>query len=520
MKRHLLVALLAVGACRGRAVIDGTGGVGGATGPRAGPIATGAGGRAARGADGGTGAAASPDAGVSSAETSEGADSTERRLSVGERQTARAYDRAHCRAKRRRGKHQDAAPCCVSGVWALGTDRRGQSLTVVEVDTAPGAAGANENACVVPDAKAGGTAASDEEAGDDEAGGCHGYEYWLLTERRGKIVRRDSIVDRCDGDKEESSIDVDVPQRLLTSSAHSLFDNNQWQHEEVIGLDPLRTVEKTEDHYNTTTAHKEVWNGDRFAGEVVRAYDYCAGRAPPDAGAMDDRDYPPVESTAIAIPRIEVPRAMANDGWRSVGLGRCAALVDGDRHGYTIHGTKGTPTDASMRVLVSTNDDLFVDVEDDRLTSGGASWVKDDHVELWVQQAADDCVDPSARRGAGDSGLKQWGIRVSDGRVFSGFASPPPEAIRAEVARAGTTTHVRIHLPWAFDTGMLTVVYSDSDDGVHQKRLIATSAFEYGRAWTLGEAFDVPGEGPVCEVRRGHLEPLLAARHPSAAAEP
>ena len=53
-----------------------------------------------------------------------------------------------------------------------------------------------------------------------------------------------------------------------------------------------------------------------------------------------------------------------------------------------------------------------------------------------------------------------------------------------------------------------TLVYSDSDDGIHQKRLIATSQLVFGKWWTLGEAPD--NEGPSCTIARGVLEP----KHP------
>ncbi len=50
------------------------------------------------------------------------------------------------------------------------------------------------------------------------------------------------------------------------------------------------------------------------------------------------------------------------------------------------------------------------------------------------------------------------------------------------------------------------VATSDSDDGRHQKRLLATSDLAYGKWWTFGE---VPPEqdGASCVVSKGVLEP-------------
>jgi len=52
-------------------------------------------------------------------------------------------------------------------------------------------------------------------------------------------------------------------------------------------------------------------------------------------------------------------------------------------------------------------------------------------------------------------------------------------------------------------------VYSDSDDGRHQKRLIATSELSYGKWWTFGEAPELPDDAS-CVVSRGTLEPRHA----------
>jgi hypothetical protein len=52
----------------------------------------------------------------------------------------------------------------------------------------------------------------------------------------------------------------------------------------------------------------------------------------------------------------------------------------------------------------------------------------------------------------------------------------------------------------------VTLVYSDSDDGRRQERLIATSALEFGHAWTLGEAWAPPPNRVRCEAKDGVLQ--------------
>ena len=46
----------------------------------------------------------------------------------------------------------------------------------------------------------------------------------------------------------------------------------------------------------------------------------------------------------------------------------------------------------------------------------------------------------------------------------------------------------------------LTVVYSDSDDGTRQKRLIATSNLEFGRTWTIGSVSPIGPRRAACVV--------------------
>ena len=99
---------------------------------------------------------------------------------------------------------------------------------------------------------------------------------------------------------------------------------------------------------------------------------------------------------------------------------------------------------------------------------------------------------------------------MTDGQVFAGFGAPTAMP-QVEVARAGKAIRLRVTFeadtlprPW------FTAVYSDSDDGVHQKRLIATSALVFGQWWTFGEAPDGE-EGKACTVARGVLEPRAPA---------
>jgi hypothetical protein len=58
---------------------------------------------------------------------------------------------------------------------------------------------------------------------------------------------------------------------------------------------------------------------------------------------------------------------------------------------------------------------------------------------------------------------------------------------------------------FATEPQRITVVYSDSDDGEAQERLIATSPLKFGRNETLGEITDVPESAARCTWHHGAI---------------
>jgi hypothetical protein len=396
-----------------------------------------------------------------------------------ERAAAKRLEDQRCRKK----------DCCVTEIWPVGRDRRGRQLAVVALETV--------KACILPQQprKAGARATQ-----HDDQHSCG--EYWLVDLGSPKRPGLAQLARQCESDKWETAADVNAKEMTFSYGGQSEYASTQNSEETTIGLDPVRLVQVKRTSTTGQGERSESWNSDDFAGEVGLGVFYCSGKRPVDAGAKNDEsDVPDLEIDAVRIPRPSLPEAFLADGWRTVGLGRCAARVGGDR-GFTIHGAKGTAADASMRIVFSSQGDLFIEVTDDRFVSGGKSWVKDDHLEIWAATPPEKgCIDPSQ-----ESPALQWGIRVADGQVFPGFG-PPTAMPKVEITRANDKT---IRLRVTFDANSLpgprfTLVYSDSDDGTHQKRLIATSKLVFGKWWTLGEAPE--NEGPSCTIARGVLEP-------------
>ena len=372
----------------------------------------------------------------------------------------------------------------------MGRDRRGRQLAVVALETNRG--------CLLPQATAkAGSAATGDDSDDQHACG----EYWLIDVGAQKRPAVAELARQCDSDKWQTAADVNAKDMTFTYGGRSVYDSTQTSESTTIGLDPVRLVQTDRTSSRLVDRH-ETWSSDDFSGELELGVSYCPGKSPTDAGATPaDSDVPDVEIAAVRIPRPSLPDTFVADGWKTTGLGRCAARVGGDR-GFIVHGAKGTAADASMRIVFSSQGDVFVEVTDDRFVTGAKSWVKDDHLEIWAATPPDSaCIDPSAK-----SAAVQWGIRVTDGQVFPG-AGPPVTTPKVDVARVNDRT-VRLRIafaPSAVPGPRFTVVYSDSDDGTHQERLIATSQLVFGKWWTLGEAPD--NDGPSCTIVGGALEP-------------
>ena len=156
---------------------------------------------------------------------------------------------------------------------------------------------------------------------------------------------------------------------------------------------------------------------------------------------------------------------------------------------------RGDSADSEMWVVMSSDGVLFVEVVDDRLVPSAKSWVKADHLELWTTEKdsnpSSGCLQPDP-----DAMALQWGIGLG-GEVYKGHGAPADNPT-VRVARTERGARFRIVLPK--EGPGLTVVYSDSDDGVQAKRHIATSQLVPGKWWTLGTWYD-PFADPFVELK-------------------
>jgi hypothetical protein len=210
-----------------------------------------------------------------------------------------------------------------------------------------------------------------------------------------------------------------------------------------------------------------------------------------------------------AIPAVKLDKGLLKDGWSSTALGRCALDVDGSSgHGFVTFGDHGDRDDARFRVVLAAHT-LLVEVNDDVFTGASASWVNDDHLEVWLGFEFDSWFPPFDTEQEHEDKLRsmQWGIRIADARVFPG-AGKPTELLDAQRAVVDAhTVRLRIDLPEKFKT--ITVVYSDSDDGQKQKSLLATSRLVFDVGSSLGLPAPIDPARATCKVIGGKLEPVL-----------
>ncbi len=370
------------------------------------------------------------------------------------------------------------SPCFIARTQAAGAGADGLTLSVVEL-----VLGARESNWREPHSV------------------CVPYEVWVASHRGAQLESWQRVAALCNDGYGARGIGED--EIIVTPGHVDLAQTGGsawgWSSGRRLQLSPLRVLQESLSGSWILGANtgSETWDWTTFSGRAQWFSPPCkADGTAPSTEIGGDGD--PFES--VLIPRVVVSDAYRATGWRGTPLGACATVVDASgRGGFVVHGTPGAPTDAVMKFVAIDARTLIVEVGDDRWSSGAASWLHEDHLEIWTGPALgyhDDCVDPSVKP-------LQWAVRLSDGHVFVAHGKPSTTIqVERQVIDA---THVRMRLVMASDIKGISVVYSDSDDGRTQERLLATSALKHGVAATLGRLRTIPATHAVCDVRDGRL---------------
>jgi hypothetical protein len=336
--------------------------------------------------------------------------------------------------------------------------------------------------------------------------GCTPSEHWLVTGSADHPARRQLLASGYSGQC------ASVGDAAMISTSTFDYEDmvggghpDHYTHAQSLSLAPLGYAEEHGSdaaRFPSTNVGEYAWSWTSFSGSGSAQYFRC------DAAGDPLTEHEPSGPTVRWATIPALPRRVAG----VTHLGACATEVDGATHGFTIHGKPGSATDGSFRVALAGHE-LLVEVTDDHWVGPGRDWTFDDHVELWLVTDAsplslDKCEDLHARDAV------QYGVRIADGAVFAAAGHPTDKLVARRspaVAKDGQPVMLTITLPDWFDakTSGLTVVYSDSDDGKTQKRLIATSELQFGRRHTIGRARAIAPREATCAVTGGRLEPAL-----------
>lgn len=337
---------------------------------------------------------------------------------------------------------------------------------------------------------------------------CVPYEHWFVRTHGASIVERRELLRLCNDGYGASGVGEDtviVEPNLFT---HRQYGGSAWRWENtrVLELSPMRM--RMTGWYNGSTiaaaAERGTFDWNDFRGRVHWFKPACPpGGGPPGDESLADPSEDPRAYVYDPIPVVSIAKSY---DFKTMPLGSCAPMVDGvGSRGFVTHGPPGDAKDASMRIVAAesaTSIVLYVEIVDDALVGPTPKWLFDDHLELWLKDEDPDpselCIPGAAGGGAGK--LRQWAIRVADGAIFPGLhAKSDP----ITVEREGTRFRITIA---SKSIEALSVVYSDSDDGKTQERLLATSKLKFGDAATLGRLLPIAPKEAVCEVVGGKLE--------------
>ncbi|MDP9196554.1 MAG: hypothetical protein M3O22_07310 [Pseudomonadota bacterium] len=323
-----------------------------------------------------------------------------------------------------------------------------------------------------------------------------GQEYWrLVMGKKDKSWSMDSqpVLTICNDGYGAAGVGQDT----VTVSANTLRrvqsggSADRWEREETLNLSPLYLKAWREcGWYNGTgDSYATAGSADPF---IVRSW-WAEGKKGVEPHCPDTSD--PKTATGLVLPVVPVEGGVPE----GTSLGSCAMDVT-DRTGFYI---VGKPGKAFFRTVATDDGGLYVQVQDPALVNSAKSWVRNDHVEVWVFDPVDQTE---------DAGFWQIGVLPVEGTVVTGYGKPAalPKVRRWTTTEAGQPVTV-LHLQWPGleyltgqqGTAQVAVLYSDSDTGERQDRLLGTVPVKYADARTLGGTAHMP---LTCGVRNGRLD--------------
>jgi hypothetical protein len=381
---------------------------------------------------------------------------------------------------------EDRTLCRVLSEQAAGRDVAGRALSVVAISLH-----AHSRAENLPP------------PGPDE---CEPIEYWLVARSKAGVVEVDKLLELCNDGYGASGVGEDIVEVKPNRFSHTQSGGSSWRFSEtqVRELSPRRVVSLETSGFWTIGPNRRQlsWNWETFSGSAQNYAPECAEGGPgPQHGEAEE-----TRSSWIPIPVVDVEADYAASGWKQAELGACAAQVGADGTGFVAHGEHGGAADSHFKVVGLADGSFVLQVHDDHFVLSAKQKLHEDHLEVWAGNAPPrdfmaHCEEKLAEKPV------QWGVRLADGAVFSGYGAPAVGRLQVEMASRDGAARLKIRLLDA--ASFVSFVYSDSDDGLRQKALIASSNLLFGNLRSLGETLRIHPEDAVCALSKQRLEPLL-----------
>ncbi|XXF75319.1 hypothetical protein P2318_19850 [Myxococcaceae bacterium GXIMD 01537] len=386
----------------------------------------------------------------------------------------------------------DRAPCSLEETLDAGQDAQGHTLQVKHLSlgwVVREDVGGSQTRKFGPGRKA---------EGERGNGDCSADEWWLV--RSGSAPQL--LLAACNDGYGASGVGDDVVDVGANRFSHTRNGGStmRWSESSTLQLSPLALMSTGGSSYATFDPDRQT-GGEWDAAKLMGSHSVPAPRCEEEEGTPDTSVYSQEELSVPLLPQVNMDKAYLQEGWKQAALGSCALVAE-----HFVLGKAGSAKDAALKVLLAAKGTLVLEVRDNRWTGPSDKWLADDHVELWLDSTSpgelNACSKPTAEQRP-----EQWALRVADGKLFPAYGSPKGtlQVEKVELREAGVLVGYRLKvvLPKPFQG--IAVLYSDSDSGKKQERLLGTSAVKFARPETLNAVEVVDPAQATCEVRDGAL---------------
>lgn len=413
---------------------------------------------------------------------------------------------------------QDKNLCKLLRNWDAGRDAANQPMQIVEITL---------NSTITEALK---TSQSYYDENDERQ--CEPLQYWFvqptLVDTKAQNADPTLLLELCNDGYGAAHIGEDTIEVSPNRFTHSQMGGSasRWSQTTTIELPSFRLLEESTNGWHNLFRERDntIWNWTNMTGQNNGFTPGCEDNEIEDREKEDPDNY--AYEPILVFPSL--PKDFRNNGWKNTRLDTCSTLVsssiDPDYSksqssyfgtGFITHGDvhehpdADRHTDASFKVVMASPTEIYVEITDNIWIETAPSILHADHLELWART---ETVCPKATT----KNLFQWGITL-DGKVQTLYGKPAqsPTAERVLVKVDGTTKTYRfkITLPEAYDA--ITLVYSDSDNGTQQERLIATSRIKYRDQFTLGQVKEISPDTGTCQIQNNALKYIPTPKKPT-----